>query len=159
MTAAACARFGIRSAKRGKVIAVPKLAYRVYATVTPRLPGEWRGRLGARAMRPKVPYAPPAPAPKIDVVRRGLAVVTGATAGIGAEMARQLSRRGHPVLAVGRRGARLTALVTEAAKSGWATVHPLELDVTAPGAATTIRDRARALTAKHRGEHFTVVQG
>lgn len=72
----------------------------------------------------------------------GLAIVTGASSGIGEEIARQLSAAGRPVLAVGRRTDRLDAL---AAKSGPAKVHPMALDVTSPGAAASIRDRAREL--------------
>ena len=74
-----------------------------------------------------------------------LAVVTGASSGMGAEIARELFRRGRPVLAVARRADRLEALAAEARKGGHATVHTLALDVTAPGAAERIRDRARQL--------------
>ncbi|WP_437682448.1 SDR family NAD(P)-dependent oxidoreductase [Sorangium sp. So ce131] len=75
----------------------------------------------------------------------GLAIVTGASSGIGAELARQLSARGQPVLAIGRRGHRLEELSARARSAGHAAVHPLELDVTAEGAALHVRDRARAL--------------
>jgi len=75
----------------------------------------------------------------------GLAVVTGASSGLGAEIARQLSGGGHPVLAVARRADRLEALAAAARAAGGAPVHPLPLDVTAPGAAATLRDRARQL--------------
>jgi len=47
---------------------------------------------------------------------KGWAVVTGASSGIGLEFARQLARRGHPVLGVARRRERLEALATEAAE-------------------------------------------
>ncbi len=67
-----------------------------------------------------MPTAPPNP---------GLAVVTGASAGIGAELARQLSRAGHPVLAVARREDRLVALAGEARLAGAAPIHPLAADV------------------------------
>jgi len=40
---------------------------------------------------------------------KGWAVVTGASSGIGLAFARELARRGHPVLAVARRRERLEA--------------------------------------------------
>ncbi|HET8540979.1 MAG TPA: SDR family oxidoreductase [Anaeromyxobacter sp.] len=75
----------------------------------------------------------------------GLAVVTGASAGIGAELARQLSRAGRPVLAVARREDRLVALAGEARLAGTAPVHPLAADVTDAASAARVADTARAL--------------
>lgn len=75
----------------------------------------------------------------------GLAIVTGASSGIGAEIARQLSARGQPVLAVARRAHRLEELAARARDAGHAAVHCLELDITAEGAALRVRDRAREL--------------
>jgi short-subunit dehydrogenase len=49
---------------------------------------------------------------------RGWAIVTGASSGIGLEFARELARRGHPVLAIARRRERLEALAKEAAERG-----------------------------------------
>src|SRR5829696_7021937 len=46
------------------------------------------------------------------------AVVTGASSGIGAEIARQLARRGHGVTLVARRGDRLAGLAEELAATG-----------------------------------------
>lgn len=43
----------------------------------------------------------------------GTALVTGASSGIGAELARELARRGHHVTLVARRRQRLTSLATE----------------------------------------------
>jgi short-subunit dehydrogenase len=53
-----------------------------------------------------------------NMTTHGWAVVTGASSGIGLEFARELSRRGHPVLAVARRRDRLEALAREAAERG-----------------------------------------
>jgi short-subunit dehydrogenase len=73
-----------------------------------------------------------------------LAVVTGASSGIGLALARELSRRGHPVLAIARRADRLEALAAgRPADSG--RVFPLPLDVGDAGAAARVRDEARAL--------------
>ena len=76
---------------------------------------------------------------------KGLAVVTGASSGIGREIARELSRRGREVLAVARRADRLEALAYEARGAGWARVHPFAQDITAPGAEARIAGRAREL--------------
>jgi short-subunit dehydrogenase len=64
--------------------------------------------------------------------------VTGASAGIGAALARMLSRAGRPVLAVARREERLADLAGEARANGWAPVHPLAADVTREDAAARI---------------------
>ncbi len=74
-----------------------------------------------------------------------LAIVTGASSGIGAALVREFSRRGRPVLAVARRAERLAALEREAGAQGQAAVHPLAIDLTAAGAAAAVRDAAREL--------------
>lgn len=74
-----------------------------------------------------------------------LAVVTGASSGIGREIARALARDGHPVLAVARRTDRLEALAAEANRSGWAPIHPLAQDVTVPAGVDAVAEGARAL--------------
>jgi short-subunit dehydrogenase len=81
----------------------------------------------------------------VSPVGSRLAVITGASAGIGQALVRAVAREGRPVLAVARRGDRLEALSAEASASGWAPVHPLPLDLAAPGAPLAVRDRAAAL--------------
>lgn len=55
-----------------------------------------------------------------------IVLVTGATAGFGAEMARKFAKNGHKVIAAGRRKERLDALAKELGDN----VFPLVLDVT-----------------------------
>lgn len=63
-----------------------------------------------------------------------IVLITGATAGFGAEMARKFVRHGHRVIATGRRAERLSALAAELGPA----LLPCELDVT---------DRASIATA------------
>src|SRR6476660_5748867 len=55
-----------------------------------------------------------------------IVLVTGATAGFGAEMARKFVAHGHKVIAAGRRRERLDALAGELG----AALLPVEMDVT-----------------------------
>ncbi|HET6437588.1 MAG TPA: SDR family NAD(P)-dependent oxidoreductase [Anaeromyxobacter sp.] len=71
-----------------------------------------------------------------------LAVVTGASAGIGQELARAIAMGGRPVLAVARRRERLLELSTEAAEKSWAPIHVLALDLAEKGAAALVLARA-----------------
>ena len=75
---------------------------------------------------------------------RNLALVTGASSGIGAELARELVRHGHDVVLTARRTSELEALAAELRQAGAvATVVPKDLSV--PGAA---RELARELDAR-----------
>jgi uncharacterized protein len=60
--------------------------------------------------------------------RSGWAVVTGASSGLGREFALVLGDRGYPVLAVARRGERLSALADEVEGSG-GRLEPLVADL------------------------------
>ena len=63
-----------------------------------------------------------------DSLGKGLAVVTGASSGMGLEFARELSRSGYTVLAVARRLDRLEALARDAARKNGRVV-PLAADL------------------------------
>ncbi len=61
---------------------------------------------------------------------KGLAVVTGASSGIGWEMGRQLAARGYDLLLVARREERLRSLAAEIDKDGKAHVEYMRADLT-----------------------------
>jgi short-subunit dehydrogenase len=74
-----------------------------------------------------------------------LAVVTGASAGIGRALALRLSAEGRPVLAVARRADRLVDLQLEAETRGGAKIHMLPLDLISAHAVEKVAARAKAL--------------
>ena len=59
----------------------------------------------------------------------GVALITGASAGLGVEFARQLSRKGHRLVLAARRKDRLDALVAELGNA-----RAVEIDLSRPGA-------------------------
>lgn len=69
---------------------------------------------------------------------RRVALVTGASAGIGAAIARALSRRGFDLALTARRGETLEALADDIAASGRPRPAIIALDLAAPGAAETL---------------------
>ena len=69
----------------------------------------------------------------------GVAVITGASAGIGVELARVFARHGHTLVLVARREAKLRALADEIAAAGRAAPVVLPLDLTRPDAAEPAR--------------------
>jgi short-subunit dehydrogenase len=67
--------------------------------------------------------------------RVGTALVTGASSGIGRELARIHAARGGDLVVVARRAERLAALKAELEAAHGVAVHTLPLDLAAPGAA------------------------
>jgi short-subunit dehydrogenase len=79
-----------------------------------------------------------------------VAIVTGASSGLGRALALSLARRGHIVLAVARRADRLVELQTASLSAAGAggksgRIESLALDVTAPDAPDRIYEAARRL--------------
>ena len=81
------------------------------------------------------------PAPKDGTT----ALVTGASSGIGAEIARELTRRGHGVTLLARREDRLKALAEELAQSHGVRVEVLGTDLTDAGSRAELPGRIDAL--------------
>jgi len=77
-------------------------------------------------------------------VTERVALITGASAGIGTELARVFASRGHRVALVARRADRLTALAAEITAAGGAAPIVIPCDLTQTGASDRI---AEALTA------------
>ena len=63
----------------------------------------------------------------------GIVLITGASAGLGAEFARQLSKRGQRLVLAARRKDRLDALAAEVGDA-----RTVEIDLSAPGAAARL---------------------
>ena len=78
----------------------------------------------------------PSPSPSSTII------VTGASAGIGAELARELARRGHNLALVARDEARLEELASELRASGDVEVHTFAADLAEDGSR---EDLVRAL--------------
>ena len=70
-------------------------------------------------------------------------VITGASSGIGSELARGLGRRGFPLLLVARRRDRLDDLANEVGKENSVAVEVLPLDLSESGARAKLADRLR----------------
>ena len=80
-----------------------------------------------------------------------VAIITGASAGIGAELARVFARNGHALVLVARRAERLTALAGEIAVTGQSMPLVLPIDLALPDAVVRIDGalKARALAPQY----------
>jgi len=73
----------------------------------------------------------------------GFALITGASNGIGLELAQCMAKRGHDLLLVARSAGRLDKLARALQTECGVTVRHLALDLAAPGAAQTLYDYCR----------------
>lgn len=78
-------------------------------------------------------------------MRRPVALITGASAGIGAELARVFAQHGHCVVLVARREQRLHALADQIATAGQPRPHVLAVDLCCHGASKQIAAKLDAL--------------
>ncbi len=73
--------------------------------------------------------------------KRGNVLITGASSGIGADLARVFAREGHDLVLVARSRDRLDALARELRDAHGAAARVLPIDLSAPGAAGVVRER------------------
>ena len=81
-------------------------------------------------------------------IRRPIALITGASAGIGAEFARVFARHGHDLVLVARRERKLHELADQIAASGQPRPHVLAIDLARSGAPQQIAKELVALNVE-----------
>ena len=80
---------------------------------------------------------------------RPVALITGASAGIGAGLAREAANDGHDLVLVARRREPMEALAAELKSTG-AEITIIPADLSRPGAACGIDENSRATRSGHR---------
>ena len=84
----------------------------------------------------------------MDTTRRKLALVTGASAGLGAEFARQLAAAGHDVALVARRLDRLEAMAQSLTANHGIEAYAVKADLAQLDAHRVVMDAVAACTAR-----------
>lgn len=79
---------------------------------------------------------------------RNVTLITGASVGIGADLARVFAQHGHDLALVARNGARMQALADEIAAKGAPRPLIIEADLSAPGAADALAAETDRLGAR-----------
>jgi short-subunit dehydrogenase len=77
----------------------------------------------------------------VESMKKENVLITGASSGIGLELARQFAQHGHPLILTARDESELRAIADELATEG-VTVEIIAQDLEQPGAAETIFERA-----------------
>lgn len=96
-------------------------------------------------VRPGIPAPRGGPAVSGERAPRGAALVTGASSGIGRELARRIAADGWTVALVARREERLEALAEELRAAHGAEVHVIAADLAAAGGAARVESEAARL--------------
>jgi uncharacterized tellurite resistance protein B-like protein len=110
---------GRRDSRRQSVVARRRSARRIAARAHRAAPAHRRAGRSRRRMRP-------------------VTLITGASAGIGAELARVFAEHGHELVLVARREHRLLELAEEIAAAGRPRPTVLSVDLERPGAASLL---------------------